>query len=508
MEMSDGPVVVMMIKTPGATYSQLVDSVVRIRGNVAPSMSSDGQLIGFHLHAPNLSTLQVVEQAPRDPFVQPAMPIDTLLSREYVFSTSHRIHLRGNVTLQWPGSMLCIRDATRGICAKTSQAIPVAVGDLVDVAGFVETDNGVPVISDAIFRSLGNNLSVAPQSVTTDKILGGEFGSELIQIDGLLIGYDLASSDAILQLSSGDTLFPAILPKSLAGSDVRTWKVGSRLHITGICSFSTDDTNNVRSGVAVPRAFRVLMRSPADVTILERPSWWTPAHALILLGLAFTFTLFVLAWVVILRKRVGFQADQLRESEQRFRHLAEHDSLTGLASRMVLEDRLKEALKSERCNEYGVALLMVDLDKFKEVNDTFGHQAGDEVLRATAQRLRDAVRVSDTVIRLGGDEFVVLLSEIRDSHAVDLVAATLVSSLSLPVHFAGNELPVSVSVGIGTAFPGEMDSEELLRRADAALYYAKNCGRHCFQTFSAGLDESLREKERRRNDTKPVAPMA
>ena len=403
LEMMDGPIDVTMIKTPGATYSDLVDAQVRIQANAAPTTNTDGQMIGVHLQSPNLAALQVLEPAPKDPFAHPPIPINKLLSREYFSTPFHRIHLRGNVTLQWPGSLLCIRDTARGICAQTSQATPVTVGDLVDVAGFVETDNNSPVITDAVFRTTGKGHPIAPQPVTADKILGGGFSSELIQVEGQLIGYDLTSSDVTLQLSSGDTLSSAaILPKSLAGPAVRAWKIGSRLRIIGICSDRIDVQNNVRAGVAVTKSFRVLMRSPADVTILERPSWWTPSHALILLGLALTATLCVLGWVVVLRRRIELQANLLRESEQKFRHLAQHDTLTGLASRLVLEDRLKESLESARRHQSGVALLIVDLDRFKEINDTFGHQAGDEVLRVTARRLLEAVRTSDTVVRLGG----------------------------------------------------------------------------------------------------------
>jgi diguanylate cyclase (GGDEF)-like protein len=495
LEMADGPIDVTMIKTPGATYSDLVDAQVKIRANAAPTTNSDGQMIGVHLQSPNISALQVVEPAPSDPFAHPPIPIDRLLSREHYSTPFHRIHLRGNVTLQWPGSLLCIRDATRGICAQTSQATPVAPGDVVDVAGFVESDYSVPVIVDAVFRTAGKARPALPQAVTADEILSGAFSSELIQIDGQLIGYDLASSDATLQLSSGDTLFPVILPKSLAGTDIRAWGVGSRLRVTGICSVSIDVQNNVRAGVAVTKSFRVLLRSPADVTLLERPSWWTPGHALILLVLALTTTLCVLCWVVILRKRVELQADQLRVSEQMFRHLAQHDSLTGLASRAVLEDRLKYAMESIRRNQTGLAMLIVDLDKFKEINDTFGHPGGDEVLCVSAERLVEAVRTSDTVVRLGGDEFVVLLPELRDAHAAELVASALVSSLSRPVRFAGMEVPVSVSVGVETCFGEQMDTETLMRHADAALYRAKKRGRNCFEVFAAGSDENFRERE-------------
>jgi diguanylate cyclase (GGDEF)-like protein len=497
LEMVDGPIDITMIRTPGAMYSDLVDAQVRIHANAAPTTNADGQMIGVHLQAPNLSTLQVVEPAPKDPFAHPPIPIDRLLSREQFSTPFHRIHLRGTVTLQWPGSLLCVRDATRGICAQTSQATPVAAGTLVDLAGFVETDNSAPAITDAVFRPAGNSRPIAPQPATANKILGGGFSSELIQVDGLLIGYDLASSDATLQLSSGDTLFPAILPKSLAGSEVRAWRIGSRLRITGICSHNIDVENQVRAGVAVTKSFRLLMRSPADVVLLERPSWWTPAHALILLGLALTTTLCVLGWVVILRRRVELQAKQLRESEQRFRHLAQHDSLTGLASRVVLEDRLKVAMESIRHNQTGLAMLIVDLDKFKEINDTFGHQGGDEVLRVTAQRLLESVRGGDTVARLGGDEFVVLLPELRDAHAAELVAATLVSSLARPVYFAGKEVSVSVSIGVETAIAAGMDTEVLMQHADVALYQAKKRGRNCFEVFANGREESPPEKERR-----------
>lgn len=495
LELPDGPINVAMVKEPGATYSNLVDAQVRIRANAAPTTNYDNQMIGVHLQAPNLSALEVLEPAPADPFARPYVSVNKLSQWKHFATPMHRVHVRGNVTLQWPGSLLCIRDTSRGICAQTSQYTPVAIGDLVDVAGFVDTENSGPVITDAVFRSAGNNLPVAPQPVTADNILHQRFASELIQIDGILIGYDLASSDVTLHLASGDAIFPVVLPKSLAGSEVRAWKIGSKLRITGICSVNVDVDNHVQEGVAVTKSFRVLMPSPADVYILEGPSWWTPAHALLILAVALAGTLTVLGWVVVLRKRVELQANQLRESEERFRHLAQHDTLTGLCSRMVLDDRLKDAIKSDRFHQSGLALLILDVDKFKGINDTFGHQTGDEVLRVTAQRLKNVVRGTDTVVRLGGDEFVVLLSEVRDEHAAELVAATVVSSLSMPVRFSGIEIPVSVSVGVGTAFTGKIDAETLLRHADEALYVVKERGRHGFAIYSDELAKGLPDRD-------------
>lgn len=356
------------------------------------------------------------------------------------------------------------------------------------MAGFVETDNSTPVVTDAVFRIAGSNHPIAPQRVTADNILHKRFGSELIQIDGTLIGYDLTSSDVTLQLSSGDTLFPVILPKSLAGADRGLWSIGSRVRVTGICSVNIDVQNHVREGVAVTKSFRVLMRSPADVTILDRPSWWTPAHAILLLALALTATLGVLVWVVALRRRIEQQANLLRESEGRFRHLALHDPLTGLATRTLLQDRLNVALESAKRRGPGLAVLMVDLDSFKEINDTYGHPAGDEILRVTASRLLRCVRKEDTVARLGGDEFVVLLPSLPDLHAAESVAAKIVKDLATPISIEGRDVPVSGSVGVCAASADELDSDALLRNADAALYRAKAKGRGCFEIFT--LDSS------------------
>jgi diguanylate cyclase (GGDEF)-like protein len=158
--------------------------------------------------------------------------------------------------------------------------------------------------------------------------------------------------------------------------------------------------------------------------------------------------------------------------------------LTGLATRFLLQDRLHIAIANARRHRTGVAILMVDLDKFKEINDAFGHPAGDEVLKATANRLLQTVRSSDTVARLGGDEFVVLLSDISDSSMVEAIATNIVKNLARPVSFEGREMQVSASVGACDASWGQLDEDELMRSADAALYRAKERGRDRFEVFT------------------------
>jgi diguanylate cyclase (GGDEF)-like protein len=128
---------------------------------------------------------------------------------------------------------------------------------------------------------------------------------------------------------------------------------------------------------------------------------------------------------------------------------------------------------------------MVDLDSFKGINDTYGHPAGDEVLRVTASRLLRSVRKEDTVARLGGDEFVVLLAGLVDLHVAESVAVKIVRALAIPIPIDGREVPVSASVGVCASAADDLNSDALLRNADAALYDAKASGRNQFQVFKS-----------------------
>jgi GGDEF domain-containing protein len=285
------------------------------------------------------------------------------------------------------------------------------------------------MLNDAVFRSSGSAADALVEAVTAivAEILAGGFDSGLIHIDGQLLSRDLSSSDTTLLVDSGKFIFKAVLPQSLNGSQSNAWENGSLLRITGVASVQIDaQRSELGLGTAVPETFRVLLRSPADVVVLKRPSWWTPFHTMMVLAVALAGTLVVLGWVILLRKR-------LRESEERFRHMALHDALTGLATRFLLQDRLHVAVESARRHRTGLAVLMIDQDKFKGINDAFGHAVGAEVLKVTAHRILEAVRSIDTVARLGGDEFVVLLPYMSDSGMAEGVAARIVKSLACPI---------------------------------------------------------------------------
>jgi len=313
---------------------------------------------------------------------------------------------------------------------------------------------------------------------------------ELVRVEGTLVGRNQGLNGSTLLLSSRGVLFSVAPPTEAKENEKQiesSWADGSTITVTGVFVGKVDEQQTTRQeGIARLASFQILLRSPKDVVVIRKPSPWTPRRVLILLGLLLTGTLAALAWVEALRKRVWRQTILLRESEERFRHMALHDALTGLATRLLLRDRLDTAVDAARRRQTGLALLMVDLDKFKDINDTFGHHAGDEVLRVTADRLLAAVRKADTVARFGGDEFVILLADLRDPRIAEIIASKIVKNLAAPIAFDELTLPVSVSVGICWASAKELDADELLKRADEALYQAKESGRNRYRVFAPG----------------------
>lgn len=484
LAMDDGSIAVKLIKDAGTSYSSLIDAKIRIRGNALPTLNISRQhMIGIHMECPSFSQVRIIEAPPDNPYMLPTLPISKLLRWDMVPILTHRVHVRGRVTLQWPGALVCIQDTTQGICAQTEQDTRVANGVLIDVVGFAHAEGNASVLTDAIFSRVDDSAAapVPAVPVTAEQILLGGNESQLIQIDGQLVSRDPASADTTLLLTSGKSIYTAILPPGPGGQQTKAWENGSILRITGICSLQSGAQRRGLSSVeAPPRTFRVLVRSVADVVVVRKPSWWTPAHLVVLLALALSGTLLVLAWVIILRRRI-------RESEERFRHMALHDALTGLATRLLLEDRLNAAMETAKRHQAGLALLMVDLDRFKDINDTFGHRAGDEVLRVTADRLLEAVRKSDTVARMGGDEFVVLLPDLHDPLIAVRIAANIVEILAVPISFESREMPITVSVGVCASEAGKLDADTLLKNVDAALYLAKANGRNCFVVFNPDL---------------------
>ena len=176
-------------------------------------------------------------------------------------------------------------------------------------------------------------------------------------------------------------------------------------------------------------------------------------------------------------------------AEQRIWHVAHHDALTGLPNRALLHDRLDQVLAHAERNGHRVAVMFVDLDRFKSINDTLGHDVGDELLKSVAARLQEVVRAADTVSRLGGDEFVIVLPDVVAIEDAATVAEKVVAVLAPAVTINGHELRATPSIGI-SLFPDDgKDAYTLMKNADTAMYFAKSEGRNNFQFFAARMNE-------------------
>ena len=201
------------------------------------------------------------------------------------------------------------------------------------------------------------------------------------------------------------------------------------------------------------------------------------------------------SWTDITARKAAEEMARSREEKiQHFAYHAYHDTLTDLPNRSLLLDRLSQALVQAERDRTQIAVLFTDLDRFKIVNDTLGHPAGDELLRQVALRLRSALREGDTIARLSGDEFVILLPRLSEAHDVARVAAKALGMVTAPFTVLGHELNISATIGV-SLFPKDgADPETLLKHADTALYQAKDRGRNQYQFFDARMNAHAQER--------------
>ncbi|MCE1225700.1 MAG: EAL domain-containing protein [Geobacteraceae bacterium] len=188
---------------------------------------------------------------------------------------------------------------------------------------------------------------------------------------------------------------------------------------------------------------------------------------------------------------IGRDITDRKKAEKEILQLAHYDTLTGLPNRSLLHDRLSQAISLSSRNGSSLAVLFLDLDRFKHVNDAFGHQIGDLLLQEVSRRLNSCVRATDTVARIGGDEFVLILNSLVKCSQAGSVASKIVNAMSHPFQLGGHELYSGVSIGVAL-FPSDgTDVDTLLKHADIAMYQAKECGRGTFKFFSPDHNEKM-----------------
>ena len=215
-------------------------------------------------------------------------------------------------------------------------------------------------------------------------------------------------------------------------------------------------------------------------------NWLAAAIGLFALGLLIV-TLVTAVYDAHLQSRARIQALRLEQANAQLQHQATHDALTGLPNRLLFIDRMGREIAHAERDGHVFAVLAVDLDRFKVVNDTLGHAAGDQLLVEIAQRLSDAVRSADTVARTGGDEFLLLLTDVREAADAAVIANKIISELDKSVGIGGTEVHTSASIGISVYPADGSNADALVAHADEAMYFAKQAGRNSFHFFSPGM---------------------
>ena len=389
------------------------------------------------------------------------------------------------MTYQDSRHFLYLQEAGDGIRVQTSSDLKVVLGQRVEAVGFPLMGDYSPVLSDGHIRAVGNAQPVTPVTIDASKVITRpgefthvEFDQQLVQLQGEVIESRIQLGQRIWTMIQDGQVFEVFLPRSPGAPDLKEdLRIGSILRVTGICAVNVGFDRN-------PTSFSILMRSPADIVVLKRSSWWTAGHLLVLTVALFSAIVLAAIWVSMLRIRVRQQTRIILESEQRFRFLATHDGLTQLLNRNTIIAELSTLVEAAKDRSADFSVLIVDLDHFKSINDTYGHPAGDVVLRECAGRLAGAIRNSDLIGRYGGEEFLIVLRGLKGSGSSDACERVLHAVSDSPIALADREIPVTCSIGVSTWSGRPATPEQLIADADCALYRAKANGRNRVEYYA------------------------
>jgi PAS domain S-box-containing protein len=286
------------------TPQDLVGARVRVQGVSGGIYNPRYQFLGARLLVPGLKNIIIEAPAPADLFSIPVRPIHVVLRLSPAEEFNQRVHVQGIVTLQRPGEAIYIRDAQDGLEVETRQMTRLQVGDLVDVVGFPAVGDFSPILQDAVYRKIGTVAAPPAIVVTAEQALLGSYDSELIQIQGRLLGISRRANQQSLTISTGSTMVEAEI--SGGGHDaLEKVRNGSLVQLTGICNVQVNENRN-------PVGFMIRLRSPADIVVLKQAPWWTLERALILLGITGLMIVGVLVWAEMLRRRVQQQTETVR----------------------------------------------------------------------------------------------------------------------------------------------------------------------------------------------------
>jgi diguanylate cyclase (GGDEF)-like protein len=532
--------------------AKLEDATVRAQGVFGTIFNSRRQLVGYQLSISSIKDIQVLAAADSDPFEKRTTPINHLLRYSPHADSSHRIKVAGSVTMLGRG-FFYIQDDTGGVEVQADNR-SLHLNDRVEAVGYASAGGGYsPVLIDSIVRVTGHNTAVPAARVTTETSSMGKFDSQLVTLEGRLISVLDTPNGKSLILQAGARTFRAQLDSFDATQPLPALTEGSTLRLTGICSLQVNPRKIYLLLGQEPIAFNIVLRSPLDVQVIQPAPWWTAQHALFVLGISLLIILAAFVWVTLLSRRVHRQMVALRQAtekakairdlasamqevtlrkdfskqvsvggddeiaqlgvefnkmlnelklrdaakrkaEEKLQYQALTDELTGLPNRRLLADRLSQTLALAKREQKLIAVLYIDLDGFKLVNDSLGHSIGDILLNQVSERLQSRIRQSDTLARLGGDEFTVILTKLNSQEDAGRVADILIEVLARPFLIQNHEVTISASVGISLFPDNGADGIELLQQADSAMYTAKRNGKNQKMYFTSELGLVVRER--------------
>jgi diguanylate cyclase (GGDEF)-like protein len=476
LDIGGGTVRVLLLDNGRGLSGNLVDATVRLQGVCISDFNERRQFVGAGLLVPSSSDLKILQPAVADPF---SIPLSSIRNVLQFGRTRHRVRISGVVTYQDSGHFLYLQEDSDGIRIQTSSNLKIIPGQRVEAVGFPLMGDYSPVLSDGYIRVTGDQQPVTPAVIDASKVLDRpgefthvEFDQQLVQLQGKITDSRMQVGQRVWTLVSNGIVFDVLLPQTLghadSGDDLR---IGSVLRVTGICAVNVGFDRN-------PTSFSILLRSPQDIVVLKRGSWWTAGHLLVLSAALFSAIVLAAIWVSMLRIRVRQQTRIIVESEQKFRFLATHDGLTQLLNRNTVIAELTAVVDAAKDRSVDFSVLIVDLDHFKSINDTFGHPAGDTVLRECAGRLAGAIRKSDLIGRYGGEEFLIVLLGLKGALSVDACERVLLAVSESPVMLSDRGISVTCSIGVSAWSGGPSTAEHLIADADRALYRAKANGRN------------------------------
>ena len=354
-------------------------------------------------------------------------------------------------------------------------------GETVAPAAF-EADRSVIAASVAQVRALlaTNAQAGDPPAAALGDLVSFEGRPAILAVQPLI-----PSSDRLAQAPGTEYLHVSVqfIDDELIGKIAGKYLLSGAHLLPGLMSSITDASVPLVASSGQILGYAAWEQDRPGMTLIRKAG-----PALLLGGLLAAGVLYFL--LLRLRRAAG----ELQRTQDEARYLAFHDTLTGLPNRALFEDRMKRALLAVERSNGRIALLYLDLDRFKNVNDTFGHAVGDELVRQTATRLQTSVRQVDTVARLGGDEFAIIIFDIKNLAAAEELCDRLLGAIAAPYNLMGTQAYVGVSIGVAISADPSTDPADLLRKADIALYEAKKKGRGRHEVFAGDMDEVLTRK--------------